>query len=186
MKQHFGGILVLALTVLLSSCAAPDNLVQSTLSGSETDSHMEKKEMENMTAPDFTLQDLNGTTVKLSDYTGENVYLKYWASWCPICLGGLEDLNTLSGETLDFKILTIVGPGYKGEKDVEGFREWFSGVENTENITVLLDENGSYTSAAGVRGYPTSEWIDKQGRILKISPGHTDNELIKAGFSGSD
>ena len=56
-------------------------------------------------APDFEMMDLDGNTVKLSDFNGEKVYLKYWASWCPICLGGLEDINTLSAEENGFPVL---------------------------------------------------------------------------------
>lgn len=142
---------------------------------------MDKKE-NTMMAPDFQLQDLAGNTVKLSDFSGENVYIKYWASWCPICLSGLEEINTLSGEDIDFKVLTIVSPDHKGEKGTEDFKAWFSGVENTQNITVLLDEGGTYTTGAGVRGYPTSEWIGADGSILSVAPGHMDNDKIKAGF----
>lgn len=36
-------------------------------------------------APDFTLTDLKGNTVKLSDFKGKKVMLNFWASWCPPC-----------------------------------------------------------------------------------------------------
>lgn len=133
-------------------------------------------------ASDFEMTDLEGNTVRLSDFAGEKVYLKYWASWCPICLGGLEDINTLSGQEVGFRVLTIVAPGQKGEKDAEAFRAWFSGVENTENITVLFDTGGVYGAQAGVRGYPTSEYIGSDGALVKVAPGHADNDAIKAAF----
>ena len=133
-------------------------------------------------APDFEMVDLNGSAVRLSDLRGEKVYLKYWASWCPICLGGLEDINTLSGGDTGFRILTIVAPGQKGEKGVEDFKTWFSGVENTENITVLFDTDGAYGAQAGVRGYPTSEYIGSDGVLVKLVPGHADNDTIKSTF----
>lgn len=154
-----------------------------TASPSDASEAVAEKKEDMMTAADFELLDLAGNTVKLSDFSGENVYIKYWASWCPICLGGLEDINTLSGEDNDIQVLTIVTPDHKGEKSAEDFKTWFAGVENTANIIVLFDEKGTYTSAAGVRGYPTSEWIDKGQNIIRIAPGHQDNEMIKAGFS---
>lgn len=133
-------------------------------------------------APDFEMMDLNGNSVKLSDFNGEKVYLKYWASWCPICLGGLEDINTLSAEENGFRVLTIVAPGQKGEKNTEDFKKWFSGVENTENITVLFDTDGNYGTQTGVRGYPTSEYIGSDGVMVKLVPGHADNDTIKTTF----
>lgn len=183
MKRLFLGIFTLALLPILSACNSSEDKMKPKDSSSKTDTTKEAMNIDKMTAPDFEMQDLEGNVVKLSDFSGENVYIKYWASWCSICLGGLEDLNTLALESNDYKIITIVGPNYKGEKNANDFREWFSGVEHTENLIVLLDENGTYTAAAGVRGYPTSEWIDREGNIMNITPGHVDNDLVKAGFS---
>lgn len=181
-KRISGVVLTLMLVSLLTACVPIDTVSQTGSPTSATEVTDEKKG-DTIMASDFEMLDLAGNTVKLSDFSGENVYIKYWASWCPICLGGLEDINTLSGEDTDFKILTIVSPGHKGEKNAEDFKTWFAGVENTANITVLLDEKGTYTALAGVRGYPTSEWIDKDQNILSITPGHQDNDMIKAGFS---
>lgn len=129
-------------------------------------------------APDFEMADLKGNKVKLSDFKGRKVYIKYWASWCPICLGGLEDINTLSAEDNGFQVLTVVAPGQKGEKSMEDFKKWFSGVDNTNNITVLFDTDGAYGAKTGVRGYPTSEYIGSDGVMVKVVPGHADNDTI--------
>lgn len=137
---------------------------------------------EGVLAPTFSLMDLNGNTVALSDFAGEKVYVKFWASWCSICVGGLPELDQLAAEMNGFKVITIVSPGYKGEKNTEDFKAWFE-VKDTENIVVLLDEGGEISSAYGVRGYPTSAYIGSDGVLTKILPGHATNDMIKESFN---
>ncbi len=36
-------------------------------------------------APDFTLTDLGGNAVTLSDFRGKVVFINFWATWCPPC-----------------------------------------------------------------------------------------------------
>lgn len=134
-------------------------------------------------APDFTLKDLDGKTHSLKDYAGQKVYVKFWASWCSICLAGLEEVNTLSKEDQDFVVLTIVAPGYKNEKDTEAYKKWFSGVEEAPDLTVLLDEGGKIADQFQVRGYPTSAYIDSSGKLIQTLPGHVGNEQIIEKFA---
>jgi len=132
-------------------------------------------------AIDFELKDLQGKSHKLSDYAGKKVYIKYWASWCSICLAGLNEINTLSSGNSDFEVITIVSPGFRGEKKSEDFKKWFSGLEY-KNITVLLDEEGTISNKYEVRGYPTSSFIGSDGILVKTLPGHKSNEDIIAEF----
>ncbi|WP_088008953.1 TlpA family protein disulfide reductase [Indiicoccus explosivorum] len=133
-------------------------------------------------APTFELADLDGDVHSLADYEGEKVYIKYWASWCTICLSGMDELNRLAGQDTDFKVLTIVSPGAKGEKGTEAFKKWYSGLENTENIEVLLDEGGEIAEAYGIIGFPTSAFIGSDGVLVKTAAGHKSNDLIKEEF----
>ena len=70
------------------------------------------------------LVDMNG-----NDYTfsrGKNIYIKFWASWCPTCLAGLEELDRLAGENnSNFEVITVVFPGINGEKNPAKFKEWY-------------------------------------------------------------
>ena len=43
----------------------------------------------------FKLNDLNGKVHSLSDYRGKKVYIEYWASWCPVCIKGIGEFETL-------------------------------------------------------------------------------------------
>jgi peroxiredoxin len=46
-------------------------------------------------APEFTLRDIDGNTVKLSDFRGKDVVLVFWATWCPDCRGEIPQLKEL-------------------------------------------------------------------------------------------
>ena len=136
-----------------------------------------KKMNEGTKAVDFELKDLQGKSHKLSDYVGKKVYIKYWASWCSICLAGLGEVNTLAVQDKDFEVITIVSPSFRGEMKLEEFKKWFSGLEY-KNITVLLDEKGIVASTYEVRGYPTSVFIGSDGVLVKTLPGHKSNDVI--------
>lgn len=165
-----------------------DKMTDDKMSDKDSDDKMsdDKKEVKvtnkGREAAAFTLTDLDGNSHTLADYKGKKVYVKFWASWCSICLAGLDELNTLSGEDNDFEVLTIVTPGYRGEQSTEDFKKWFASRSGVENITVLLDEGGDIAKAYAVRGYPTSAYIGSDGILVKTLPGHNTNDQIKTSF----
>ena len=60
---------------------------------------------------DFTLQDLSGKTVNLSDYRGKDVILFFWAIYCPSCRSSLEKaeriLNDIKNSGIVFLSINI-------------------------------------------------------------------------------
>ena len=145
---------------------------------SSKDEKMDKKmgEMDDMTQSTFTT--LDGKEVSLADYKGKKVYLKFWASWCPICLSGLADITQLSEmPPKDSVILTVIAPGVNREKSLEDFKEWFMGVDY-HSLPVLVDKDGQFLKKLGVVGYPTSAFIDANGKVVRVQPGHVSNDDI--------
>ena len=130
---------------------------------------------------DFELKDTNGKVHKLWAYEGKKVYIKFWASWCSICLAGLEEMNNLASKANDFVVLSIVTPGIRGEMSSEKFINWFKSLSKN-NLIVLLDEEGDFTNKLEVRGYPTSVFIGSDGVLVKIELGQKSNEEIQKKF----
>ena len=109
---------------------------------------------------------------------GKKVYLKFWASWCSICLASLPDTDELAKEAGDdFVILTVVSPGQKGEQAEGDFQKWYQGLDY-KNLPVLLDPSGKLLASYGVRSYPTQALSYKEGKLVKIQPGFMDKETI--------
>ena len=133
----------------------------------------------NITLQGVQLKDINNKPVSLDKYKGKKVYIKVWASWCPICLSGLNEINSLSvDKNKNFTVITIVSPGLKGEKPTDKFIQWYKGL-NYKNITVLLDEKGTVIKRAKILGYPSNIILDSNLNIISTSQGHMNAAQIK-------
>ena len=133
----------------------------------------------NITLQGVQLKDINNKPVSLDKYKGKKVYIKVWASWCPICLSGLNEINSLSADkNKNFTVITIVSPGIKGEKPTDKFIQWYKGL-NYKNITVLLDEKGTVIKRAKILGYPSNIILDSNLNIISTSQGHMNAGQIK-------
>ena len=123
---------------------------------------------------DFTLADLDGKPVSLSDFQGKWVIVNYWATWCPPCLEEIPDLVDLYEENRD----TIVVLGIAFEDVNEDYlREFVDShmisypVMNTEPVPV--------TALGPVMGLPTSYIISPEGERVARQEGPVTREAIE-------
>ena len=122
-------------------------------------------------APPFTVTDMNGQTVSLASLKGKPVFLNFWATWCPPCVGEMPDIQRMYakyGDKVHFVIVNIDGT----KPDVTAFME-----NHAFSFPVALDTNGSAASAYAVQAIPTSYIIDADSNVVDSHIG-----ALSAGF----
>ena len=109
-------------------------------------------------APDFTLKNIEGVNVSLSDYQGKIVFVDFWATWCPPCRKELPILQATSQAYADENVVCLAISTDEDTSKVIPFIE-----TNGYTFTVLYDEG--MKKAYDVAGIPTVFIIDGEGII---------------------
>jgi peroxiredoxin len=134
----------------------------------------ESGQTDDKTVPDFSLKDLDGNTVKLSDYKGKIVILNFWAVWCKYCTLEMPDLNELNKELENGNEAVILAVDV--QESADKVKNYLS--SNNINLKVLMDQDGSVTQKYGVSGFPTTFIINKDGTLYTYIPGATDKKTL--------
>lgn len=180
---------LLSISLFCTACSLPTQSstpkeeVQKTVSSTENTSSQEKADKKASTsglklAEDFTMMDLNGKEYTLSQLKGKKVFIKYWASWCHICMQTLPETEKLAAEENDFIVLSVVAPGVNGERNLESFTKWYPSLGH-KNLPVLIDTDGSYMRKLGVRGFPSYQIINSKGESVTFNAGHLPTDKLK-------
>ncbi|HOM02835.1 MAG TPA: TlpA disulfide reductase family protein [Acetivibrio sp.] len=129
-------------------------------------------------APDFTLKDLDGNTVKLSDYRGKIVFLNFWASWCGPCTSEMPEFEEVHKEFSkgdDAIILTVnLTDGFRETE--EKARKFIA--DNGYTMKVLLDTTGNVAQYYGIYSIPTTYVINRDGSLVTYMEGATRGKVL--------
>jgi peroxiredoxin len=125
-------------------------------------------------AADFSLQDMNGKTVRLSDYKGKVVLLEFWAAWCPPCRVSVPGLEKLHKSYKDKGlVLLAVSMDEGGWDEVRSFIAesgiTYTVLKGTEEVAIQYE----------VRSIPMMLVLNKEGKIAKRYLGMGSDEDLE-------
>jgi peroxiredoxin len=125
-------------------------------------------------APDFTLQSIDGETIRLSDFRGKAVLLNFWATWCAPCriempwFVEMQDRYAAEG-------LQVVGVAMddSSPNDIEKFAN-----DLRVNYPILVGEATVGNAYGGLQFLPATFYIGRDGKVVDTVFGlKTRNEI---------
>lgn len=110
------------------------------------------------TAPEISVLDLKEQTVKLSDFKGQVVVLRFWATGCKACVAGMPVLDEYSkpyrGKGVTVLAINMANPKPLVEVFAKGLKL---------SYPVFLDPALIAAKKYGVRAVPSTYFIDRKG-----------------------
>jgi peroxiredoxin len=129
------------------------------------------------TAPDFTLETLDGKSITLSDLRGQVVLINLWASWCPPCRAEMPAIDAVYRKYRDagFVVLAVNTTYQDTESDARAFVQKLG-----LTFPILFDRDGATSRRYNLQGLPTSYFVGRDGVIRDIVIGGPMSETTIA------
>lgn len=125
-------------------------------------------------APDFQLETLAGQSVSLGELAGKPAIINFWATWCPPCkeeMPALEAAYQQHGDKVSFLAVSV----QEDKRTVSRFTQQYG-----LSLPVLLDSDGVAMNLYGVRGLPTTLFVNAEGIVVaQHMGGLTEDSLAE-------
>lgn len=130
---------------------------------------IKEKRVVSARAPEWTLSNLKGENISLSDLKGNIVVMDFWATWCGPCKLSFPGMQQAVDAYEDDPKVTFVFVSV-GEKN-ETVQKFIK--ESGYRFNILLDKDKTVFKDYGITGIPAKIVIDPKGRIIYNSVGYS-------------
>jgi thiol-disulfide isomerase/thioredoxin len=118
-------------------------------------------------APPFSLPDLGGKIVGSETIAGKLALVHFWGTWCGPCVGEMAELQLFYDKYKADSTVALVT--ISNDKNLGDLKEWMATRRYT--IPTLFDDR--YTETSQISGWPTTWFLDRDGRIQYVAVGNT-------------
>ena len=116
-----------------------------------------------------------GNRVSLSDYRGHVVMLNFWATWCPPCQAEMPVIENAFEAYRNRGFVVLAVNNAERADQVDRFA-----TQLKLTFPILLDYSADIQEQFGIKGYPTSFFIDPQGKLYATHNGMVSQEQLQA------
>jgi tetratricopeptide (TPR) repeat protein len=130
----------------------------------------------NKIATSFTLSDIKGKKVKLSDFKGKVVLLNFLATWCSSSLKEIPYFISLYDQykKQGFEMISIC-VDKEGIKGIKSFAEQYK-----INYPILISDQSVLKLYGSISYIPTTFLIDREGKIRSQYIGYRDKSIFES------
>ena len=135
---------------------------------------------EKIIAPDFTVYDLEGNAVKLSDFYGKPLIINFWASWCGPCQMEMPEFQAAYDEYGDEINFVIVNMTDGSRETVESASDYIE--DSGYNFPVYYDTDMDAAATYGVYTLPVTYFADSEGYLIAHAKSMLTSEMMAQGI----
>lgn len=170
---------------ILTENYAPQGTVPSQIADSNTDnagsvsgSQEESADSDpDSLAPDFTVLDMAGNEVNLSDYFGKPIILNFWATWCGPCKSELPAFNNMYEKYKNDVHFLFINLTDGSRETIDGVTQFME--DEGYTFPVYFDTTMEAATKYGAYSIPTTFLIDNEGIPVHSQMGAMPEEAIE-------
>ncbi len=176
-----GGLVVIAVLLAFLMLNGADNSATETQKASvQSNQSTTNNDQQYPDAPDFTLKNLEGKDVSLSDFKGKIVFLNFWATWCPPCRREIPSFIELVDKYRDdgFTVVGIAVDPREFTNNIDKVKPFAESMGI--NYPVLYDSKGVSQLYGGIQSIPTTFVINRQGKVVGRIVGSRPKDVFES------
>jgi len=131
----------------------------------EPDVQTENLQTVNFSSINWQLTDLNGSTVNFNDFEGKVVFLNFWATWCPPCVGEMPQIQQLYNKFKNNSEIVFLLVSNEELSKIKPF------VDNKEYTFPVYSSKYKSPDIFASQSIPTTFVISKKGKIVVKESG---------------
>ncbi len=147
-------------------------------SSSSSDDTITKSSLKGKAAPAFTLVDLSGKKVSLSDFKGKSLVVNFWGTYCAPCKIEMPWLEELSKKYAP-ENFEVIGVTYDSEVGNDTINKNVQKLGVTYPI-LLSDSKAEKDYLSDSEVLPMSFYVDKTGKVVEVTAGLGDKSQLEA------